>query len=170
MNCAWDLLETSEFFLICQCFRKQAKDAGTFCPAIKKSHSWNSNSKCLEKKHTSQPQSQQRLSWCTLVLLSLSLSLLRKYTPLIDKTIKRAGLTPAPGNRGPSSPSPAWPPLMWISSVTLAGNSLFLPSSPTFHNWCCLWYGAAYPKQLATQFPRRYQLNTFYPHPDLDWS
>lgn len=93
MNCTWDLLETSEFFLICQCLWKQAKDAGTFCPAIKKSHSWDSNSKCLEKKHTSQPQSQQWLSWVTLFLLPLSCANAR------PSGIKWPGPIPAPGNK-----------------------------------------------------------------------
>lgn len=47
----------------CQCLWKQAKDAGTFCPAIKKSHSWDSNSKCLKEKRTSQSQPQSVLSF-----------------------------------------------------------------------------------------------------------
>lgn len=67
----WDLLETLKSFLICQCLWKQAKDAGTFGPTVKKSHSWHSNSKMPgEKQHTSRPQNQQRFSWCTLSLLS----------------------------------------------------------------------------------------------------
>lgn len=93
MNCTWDLLETLESFLICQCLWKQAKDAGTFCPAIKKSHSWDSNSKCLEKKHTSWPQSQQRLSCCLPFLLPLSCANTH------PSRIKQSGTTPALGNR-----------------------------------------------------------------------
>lgn len=126
MNCAWDLLETLEFFLMCPCLWKQAKDAGTFCPAIKKSHSWDSNSKCLEKKHMSQPQSQQQLSWSTPFSSS---SLMRKYTPFIYKMDWP--------NSHTRKQRPLFPPMATIH-VRPAGCIIFLPSSPTSHHCCCL--------------------------------
>lgn len=34
----------------------------------------------------------------------------------------------------------------------------FLPSSPTFHHQCCLWYGGTPQNKPTTQFPWWYQL------------
>lgn len=137
MNCTWDLLETLTSFLICQCLWKQAKDAGTFCPAIKKSHSWDSNSKCLEKKHTSRPRSQQRLSCCPPLLLPLSCT----HTPPSPMG-NTERCDSCPGKQAPHPPTRHGHHACGYLPGTLAGG-IFLPKSPTFHCQCCLWCGGA---------------------------
>lgn len=113
------------------------------------------------KKHTSQPQSQQRLSWFTLFLLPLSRANTR------PASIKRTGPTPAPGNRGSPPTRPAWPRCLWVFSWETGWRHIAAqqPDSPPLVlplGW------RRSPKQYVTRFPWWHQLNTFYSYPDFD--
>jgi hypothetical protein len=117
----------------------------------KKSHSWNSNSKCLEKKTGDRSQSHQLL----------------QMQSLTDKADWPNSL---PRDIGPSLPFPAWSLSMWIFSSETTWQPLFSAHGPTFHHCLCPWVQWHSPKQLSGWETRIHGDSNFYSHPDLDRS